>query len=86
MNVKDAMTQPVVTVSLQASIFQAARLMLQQKIRARTHKSGSANGSVMSASLRLCCKTIFATEMRNIDSILSTSTQHRFKPAFIRIR
>ena len=42
--------------------------------------------AAMSALGRLCCKTIFATEMRNIDSRMRRSTQQRFKTAVSRIR
>jgi hypothetical protein len=35
---------------------------------------------------KLCCKTIFATKLSNIDSRTSTGAQHRFKTVLRRIR
>jgi hypothetical protein len=34
----------------------------------------------------MCCKTIFTTEMSNIDSRMGTSAQYRFKTPFNQIR
>jgi hypothetical protein len=34
----------------------------------------------------MCCKTIFTTEMSNIDSRMDTSVQYRFKTPFNQVR